>query len=147
MTRPRPASTVTIHLLLSLAGSRALAAGAEPAAAPAGQLAAGYLAQLLGGLVLVILTIVILAWLARRIPGVAGAGRGVIQILAVRGIGTRERLMLVQVGDEQILIGVTATGIRHLHTLGKPVEVAPEAPRSGDFASLLSRFQSGRAGP
>ncbi|MBK1716710.1 flagellar biosynthetic protein FliO [Thiocystis violacea] len=140
--RPALAPWVTTLTFLLLAGPRALAAEAE-SAAPGAPLAAGYLSQLLGGLVLVILAIVILAWFLRRVPGIAGQGQTAIQILAVRAIGTRERLMLVQVGEEQILIGVTATGVRHLHTLGRRVELAAEEPWPGDFASLLKHFKSG----
>ncbi|MBK1721308.1 flagellar biosynthetic protein FliO [Thiocystis violacea] len=124
-----------------------LAAEAQAAASAesSGQLAAGYLAQLLGSLVLVILVILMLAWLLRRLPAVQGQGQGqaLIQILAVRSIGARERLMLVQVGEEQVLIGVAPTGVRTLHRLSTPVEVTAQEPWKGDFASLLGRIRSG----
>ncbi|MBK1653794.1 flagellar biosynthetic protein FliO [Allochromatium vinosum] len=110
-----------------------------PVVAPA----TGYLSQLVGGLVLVLLAIVVLAWFLRRVPGVATPGLGAIRLLAVRSIGVRERLMLVQVGSEQILIAVTATGVTHLHTLAQPIEPPADEPWSGDFASLLERFKRG----
>lgn len=110
------------------------------------QVAAGYLAQLVGGLMLVILTILVLAWVMRRMPGVPSQGQQVIDILAVRVVGTRERLMLVQVGEEQILVGLTPTGMRHLHTLQKNVILAPREQRAGDFASLFNRVRSQGAG-
>jgi flagellar protein FliO/FliZ len=105
--------------------------------------ATGYLSQLVGGLVLVLLAIVVLAWFLRRVPGVATPGLGAIRILAVRAIGTRERLMLVQVGAEQILIAVTTAGVSHLHTLTQPIDPPADEPWTGDFASLLERFKSG----
>jgi len=103
------------------------------------QVAADYLARLIGGLALVIGLILLLAWILRRIPGMPGPGQQVIEVLAVRSVGTRERLMLVQVGDEQILIGLTATGIRHIHTLRKNIVMLPTEPAPVDFASLLRR--------
>jgi flagellar protein FliO/FliZ len=109
------------------------------AARPSGELAAGYLTQLLGGLVLVVLLIFVLAWVLRRLPAVQGPGSGLIQILAVRSIGARERLMLVQVGEEQVLVGVSPAGLRALHRLSHPVTVAPVEQRPADFASLLGR--------
>ena len=105
--------------------------------------ATGYLSQLVGGLVLVLLAIVVLAWFLRRVPGVATPGLGAIRLLAVRSIGVRERLILVQVGSEQILIAVTGTGVTHLHTLARPIEPPADEPWSGDFASLLERFKRG----
>lgn len=105
--------------------------------------ATGYLSQLVGGLVLVLLAIVVLAWFLRRVPGVATPGQGAIRLLAVRSIGARERLMLIQIGAEQILIAVTAAGVTHLHTLAQPIEPPADEPWSGDFASLLERFKRG----
>ncbi|MBK1708120.1 flagellar protein FliO/FliZ [Marichromatium gracile] len=102
---------------------------------------AGYLAQLFGALVLVIAAILGLAWLLRRLPG--GVGRAAdqpISILAVRAIGARDRLLLVQVGEEQLLIAAGATGMRTLHRLRKPVSVAPPENGGGvDFATLLKQ--------
>ncbi|MGQ9659017.1 MAG: flagellar biosynthetic protein FliO [Thermochromatium sp.] len=109
--------------------------------------ATDYLSQLVGGLVLVLLAIVVLAWFLRRVPGMTTPGLGVIRLLAVRAIGARERLMLIQVGSEQILIAVTASGVNHLHTLAQPIEPPVDEPWGGDFAGLLDRFKrSGRPG-
>ena len=118
---------------------------AEPTVQNA-QLAAGYLTQLVGGLVLVILVIIALAWILRRMPGVPGQGAQVIEILAVRSVGARERLLLVQIGEEQILVGLTPMGMRHLHTLRKPVDRPPAEEWPGDFASLFNRVRS-KSGP
>lgn len=133
--RPRLGSPIAWGTLLAPG-----LAWAEPQA-PVAATATGYLSQLVGGLVLVLLAIVVLAWFLRRVPGVATPGLGAIQILAVRSIGARERLMLVQVGSEQILIAVTAVGVSHLHTLAQPIEPPAEEPWTGDFASLLERFK------
>lgn len=108
----------------------------------------------MGGLVLVIFAILVLAWILRRMPGIPGQGQQVIEILAVRVVGARERLLLVQVGEEQILLGMTPAGIRHLHTLRKNLDLSPgqpgmepakrpgKWPEKGDFAGLLQRFGS-----
>ncbi|TCT21246.1 flagellar protein FliO/FliZ [Thiobaca trueperi] len=118
---------------------------AEPSAQNA-QMAAGYLTQLVGGLALVILVIIILAWILRRMPGVPGQGPQVIEILAVRAVGARERLLLVQIGEEQILVGLTPTGMRHLHTLRQPVERPSAEDWPSDFAGLLNRVRA-KTGP
>ncbi|WP_343043897.1 flagellar biosynthetic protein FliO [Marichromatium bheemlicum] len=101
---------------------------------------AGYLAQLLGALVLVIVAILTLAWLLRRLPGGVGRGEQPIAILAVRAVGARDRLLLVQVGEEQLLIASGTNGMRTLHRLRKPVTVAPPENGGGaDFATLLKQ--------
>ena len=99
--------------------------------------AAGYLAQLIGGLVLVIGAIVVLGWVLRRTQGGLNRGSQVIEIVAARSVGARERLVLVQVGDEQVLVGVGPGGMRTLHTMNEPVRApAGETP---DFSSALKR--------
>ncbi|MFO7955081.1 flagellar biosynthetic protein FliO [Thioalkalivibrio sp.] len=99
--------------------------------------AAGYLAQLIGGLVLVIGAIVVLGWVLRRTQGGLNRGSQVIEIVAARSVGARERLVLVQVGDEQVLVGVAPSGMRTLHTMREPA-TAP-AGETPDFSSALKR--------
>jgi len=103
---------------------------------------ASYLTQLIGGLVIIILMILLLAWFLRRIPGLTTTGSSVIEILAVRAISSREQLLLVQIGEEQILIGLTPAGLSHLHTLRTPLIIPISAQSSGQFEQLLKQFRS-----
>lgn len=105
--------------------------------------AAAYLSQLIGGLLIVIVAIVVLAWVLRRTQGSVGHGRQLIDVQSVRSVGARERLMLVRVGDEQVLIAVAPSGIRTLHTMEKPVEV-PAAGEGPDFSGVLKRAVGSR---
>ena len=116
----------------------------QPAASIEALGTGGYLTQLIGGLTLVIALILLLAWLLRRLPGGGPDGRQAIEILSVRAVGARERLLLVQVGDEQLLVGVTPAGMRRLHRLRRPLEIAP--PETPDFGRLLRRAMPGREG-
>ncbi len=45
--------------------------------------------------------------------------------------------MLVQVGDEQILLGLTPGRIEKLHTLARPLDAPAGAPASVSFARRL----------
>ncbi|WP_026278637.1 MULTISPECIES: flagellar biosynthetic protein FliO [unclassified Thioalkalivibrio] len=104
--------------------------------------AAAHLTQMIGGLVIVIIAIVVLGWILRRTQGGLSRGSQAIELVAVRSVGTRERLMLVQVGEEQVLIGVAPSGMRTLHTMREPVAV--EEASTADFSSALRRAVSGR---
>ncbi|MBK1694239.1 flagellar biosynthetic protein FliO [Chromatium weissei] len=104
--------------------------------------AASYLTQLVGGLILVILLILFMAWLLRRLPGTMMQGSQIIEILAVRVIGNRERLLLIQVGEEQLLVGLTPAGLCHLHTLQIPIVVPSIEPQTNDFAKLLNKIRN-----
>lgn len=65
--------------------------------------------------------IFLLAWFLRRlrlVPGARGGNLGVVTALAV---GTKEKLVLVQVGDEQLLIGVTPNNVNLVYKLPTPL--------------------------
>ena len=129
-----------IAAFAALLASQASLAAATPAAAPAaapGSLG-GQLAQMVFGLLLVVGLIFFLAWLLRRMQSTAVKGGQVIEIVGSRAIGPRDRLLLVQVGKEQILIGHTPGSIEALHVLAEPVEV-PENARQAtpEFAQRL----------
>ncbi|WP_318646563.1 flagellar biosynthetic protein FliO [Pseudomonas sp. Pdm06] len=116
---------------------------AEPAAtavvAPAaGSGVAGQLAQLVLGLLLVLGLIFFLAWLLRRVQQAGPTGKGqVIDIVGSRALGPRDRLVLVQVGNEQILLGLSPGTITALHVLKEPVQVPSSEPASPEFAQRL----------
>ncbi|MBF8700178.1 MULTISPECIES: flagellar biosynthetic protein FliO [Pseudomonas] len=129
-----------IAAVAALLASQACLAAATPAATPAtapGSVG-GQLAQMVFGLLLVVGLIFFLAWLLRRMQSTAVKGGQVIEIVGSRAIGPRDRLLLVQVGKEQILIGHTPGSIETLHVLAEPVEV-PENARQAtpEFAQRL----------
>lgn len=100
-----------------------------------------YLTQLAGGLLAVIGAILVLAWVLRRLPGATGVLPDAIEILAVRAVGSRDRLLLVQVGQEQLLIAAGPMGLRTLHRLRDPIKLDERPPQvaegKADFARLL----------
>jgi len=118
-----------------------MAMAAEPtgkAATPmAGNDIAGQLGQLLLGLLLVIGLIFLLAWLLRRVQQLAPRGGQVIKLLATQALGPRDRLVLVQVGNEQILLGLSAGRITPLHVLKEPVHLADAEQATPEFAQRL----------
>ena len=107
----------------------------------AGQVS-GQLLQLVLGLLLVIGLIFLLAWVVRRIQQnipVSGSQQA-ISLLTSQTLGPRDRLLLVQVGKEQILLGLTPGTIVPLHVLQEPIEVSkPEGHLGSAFAQRLAK--------
>ncbi|CAH0132849.1 flagellar biosynthetic protein FliO [Pseudomonas mediterranea] len=116
---------------------------AEPAntvaaASTAGSGMAGQLVQLVLGLLLVLGVIFLLAWLLRRVQQAGPTGKGqVIDIVGSRALGPRDRLVLVQVGNEQILLGLSPGTITALHVLKEPVQVPTTDQATPEFAQRL----------
>ncbi|RON65695.1 flagellar biosynthetic protein FliO [Pseudomonas fluorescens] len=123
----------------------AAATTAAPVAATAPMVnsgVAGQLTQLVFGLLLVLGLIFFLAWLLRRVQQAGPAGKGqVIELIGSRALGPRDRLMLVQVGNEQILLGLSPGTITALHVLKEPVEVPGGSEKATpEFAQHLLKI-------
>lgn len=97
----------------------------------------GQLLQLLLGLGLVVGLIFVLAWLMRRVQRAGPAGNQVIELLGSRALGPRDRLVLIQVGNEQVLLGVSPGRITPLHVMNEPVHVPESQSSTPEFARRL----------
>jgi len=125
------------------AARRALyAVSATPFAAPMQQAApasAGGLLRVILALLVVLAAVLAAAWLARRMRAFSGGGGDAnLQMLAQLPLGTRERAVLVRVGDTQVLIGVAPGSVRTLHVLQRPAQPASAAPASDAHAARPS---------
>lgn len=81
----------------------------------------GMVLQVFFALLLVLLLIGIGAWLLRRMGGLGLHNGGAMQVLSAVSIGQHERVVLMQVGDVQLLLGVAAGQVRTLHVFNEPV--------------------------
>jgi len=100
----------------------------------------GYLIQLILGLVVVIICIVALAWVAKRVNRLQSSTDGCLKVLGGLSMSARERVVLLQVGEQQLLVGVSPGRINTLHVLDKPVPVpgADKTSNVGSFSEKLS---------
>ncbi len=99
---------------------------------------AGSLISLVVSLVLVLLVFFMLAWVMKRLQyGARGAG-GAIRVISDMPLGPKERVVLVEVGGTQLLLGLTPGSVRALHTLETPIaEEKPLSQPSTGFAERL----------
>lgn len=94
-----------------------LAANATETAAPA--VSAGTYVQTGLALSLIVALLIGTAWLAKKISGGKSFGQGGIKIVGGVTLGPRERIVLLEVGDEWIVVGIVPGQIRTLHRLEK----------------------------
>lgn len=109
-------------------------------------MSAGYLGQLVTGLVVVLLCIVVLAWAARKLNRYRFVADDSLKIIGGLSLGAREKIVLMQVGKEQLLIGVAPGRISTLHKLETPLETsrlkADESPEQS-FSNKLKMAMAG----
>jgi len=98
------------------------------------------LTQVSGVLAAIIILILACAWVAKRF-GFASrrSGSQTLNISASCSLGQRERVVIVDVDDARLVLGVTAQQITHLHTLpAKPQQETPDAAEpKPDFRQVL----------
>lgn len=116
---------------------------AKTATATIEPLSSSYLLKLTGGLILVVAAIFILAWLVKKMNLTPQSQTGLIKVVAGLNLGTRERVVLLEVGGEQILVGLCPGRMEKLHTLATPVDtdslVLDSSPTiQSKFAQLLA---------
>ena len=129
--------------------ARAVLAGAAAWVAPAWAapqpLSASNLLQVLLGLILVLALLLAVAWGLRRLtPGRAAAGR-FLRVVGGLMVGPKERLVLVEIHETWLLLGVGGGQVRLLHTLPRPEGIEPAAAVPPPFAALLERALKKRA--
>ena len=129
-------------LSLLLAAGPALADGAQKSLAtgglPAGNLTSAAL-RMIVGLAIVLALLGATAWVSRRFRVGGGLRGGLIEVISGLSLGTRERVVLLRVGDDQVLVGVSPSGMRTLHVLSRtPADPQTQKP-AGEFASFMNR--------
>jgi flagellar protein FliO/FliZ len=116
----------------------------QPSAVPGSPLL-----QVSGALLGIIAFILVVAWLAKRV-GLAGktAGARGLKLSASTSLGPRERVVIVEVEDARLVLGVTASNINVLHKLPPaPVSTEDSAEVPADFQSVMKSLlkRSGRS--
>jgi flagellar protein FliO/FliZ len=113
--------------MAKFAKAQSIAAGALPLIpswAWAASGAASSMLTVLLSLALILGGFVALAWFARRyLPGMRA--QGAVKVVGTTPVGTRERVVVVEVDHTWLLLGVGGGNVRLLHTLPKPVDSNP----------------------
>jgi len=117
-------------------------------AAEAGQqisdpLSTAGLGQVITGLLLVIIVIFVITWVIRRVPGLQRVGQGTIRIIDSMHVSPRERILLIEIDEQQLLLGVTGQNISTLYVLPEPVS---KVPSQSEVANRLVNLFSSKAG-
>lgn len=84
------------------------------------------------------------AWLARKVSGGKGFGQGGMRIIGGVALGPRERIVLIEVGENWLVIGIVPGQIRTLHRMPKgempqSLSIGPEATFSQWLKSVSER--------
>ncbi|UUM29836.1 flagellar biosynthetic protein FliO [Vibrio japonicus] len=110
------------------------------AAAPGSQLD---WATTFGSLLFVVAFILFLAWLLKRMRFPSLVNQQGLSVVRQIPVGTKERIMIVQAGEEQFLVGVTSQSIQLISKLDKPLsqeELNKSSLSQSPFANQLTQL-------
>lgn len=115
--------------------------------------ATGSLLQTILALVLVLGVLLGLAWFLKRY-GPRGMGASAnVKLVGALNIGGRERIMVVEVGDQWIVVGASPGRVNALATMprqdgahaeGTQASLAPHVPSAGSFGDWLKKTLDNR---
>jgi flagellar protein FliO/FliZ len=109
--------------------------------------AASSLLQVFVGLVAVLLLIAAAAWVAKRLGVTQVGGSGLLRVISSASVGTRERVVVVEVGESWLVVGVAPGSVNALMTLPKSDIPTPAASAlNTSFASRLQHLVEKRRG-
>jgi flagellar protein FliO/FliZ len=131
-----------IHARRALSGALAVGACGPALAAqnaPGPGLESGQILHLVLVFVGILVAIGVLAWLARQLLRLQPGAPGLVRVLGGVSIGARDRVVVLQVGDAQLVVGVSPGRLQTLHVLDRPLAPPADEPASAGFASQLAR--------
>jgi flagellar protein FliO/FliZ len=164
---PAPAATLAkpapapVDRAPAAADADATAAPAPPASAPAAAAAvapaaptalyvpppvgssAGNLLQTILALCFVLALLGALAWFLKRYGPRQAGGSAQLRLVGALSLGGRERIIVVEVGDQWIVVGASPGRVNALATLPRqesaPAQLSPHQPSAPNFAEWLKQ--------
>jgi flagellar protein FliO/FliZ len=104
--------------------------------------------QILLGLAAVLTLMAVAAWLFKKIGPVNTGNQLPVKVIGGVSVGNRERIMVVEVADQWIVVGITAQQINTLSTMPKQeklVETSSTLLKENQFSSWLKRTMDKRS--
>ena len=111
-----PTLALTLALLLTAPAVMAQAADAPAAMGSPSNDLTGSLMQMLFGLAVVIALLLACLWVIRRLATPRGSAAA-IKVLGAAAVGPRERVVLVRLGEQVLVLGVAPGSVTKLHEM------------------------------
>ncbi|WP_278399128.1 flagellar biosynthetic protein FliO [Hafnia paralvei] len=88
----------------------------------------------------ILLLILIIGWLVKRLGFVPKNSRNnLLNVRASCSLGARERVVVVEVDNQCLVLGVTSQNITHLHTFTAPPPEAEPVAKKQDFSQIFKQ--------
>lgn len=85
-----------------------------------------------------------MAWLLRKVSVLPGQHKK-LKVVAALSLGQKERAVLIQIGEEQMLLGVSQNQVTLLKSFETPVITTDDLVVESAFAKKLNQYLSKRS--
>lgn len=114
-------------------------------------MSSGSILQVIFSLLLVLAAVVLVAWILKRINLPQNAAGNLIKVQAAVAVGQRERIVLVEINDTWLVVGVAPGQVRTLHSMPKAelpaTQVSMATSTNGKFQAWLKQMMEKRNAP
>ncbi|MEM1261498.1 MAG: flagellar biosynthetic protein FliO [Pseudomonadota bacterium] len=97
-----------------------------------------------GNLLVLLALIVVAAWFVRRTSAGKGGNSSLIRVLAAQSLGARDRLLIVDVAGQQLVVAQTPQGLTTLHAPTEPLLTETPNAATVTFAERLAGALRGK---
>ncbi|HJP99442.1 MAG TPA: flagellar biosynthetic protein FliO [Rhodanobacteraceae bacterium] len=108
----------------------------------------GELLRVVLSLIAVVVMILAVGWLTRRMQARVRPGGQRVRCLETLAVGVKEKVLLLEVGERQLLVGASPAGLRTLMVLDE--RLPPPKPQAGipvtagNFRDILAQWRKPR---
>ena len=99
---------------------------------PAAALSSGSVLQVVLSLLLVLAAVFVVGWILKRINLPQQGAGNALKVISGVAVGQRERIVLVEVNDTWLVVGVAPGQVNALHTMPKGVLPSASSTTTGD---------------
>lgn len=78
-----------------------------------------------------------ISWFVKRFSQGTFSANAHIKVLSAMPLGARERIVLIDAGGQQLLLGITSTSINTLHVFETPIAIDSKVDNQSDFSRKL----------
>lgn len=118
---------------------------------PAPAVTSGSILQVLFSLLLVLAAVVLVAWILKRINLPQQGAGSLLKVVGGVAVGQRERIVLLEVNDTWLVVGVAPGQVNALHSMPKAALAVPQADSQpvadGKFQGWLKQMIEKRNAP
>lgn len=88
-----------------------------------------------------------ISWFVKRFSQGTFSANAHIKVLSTMPLGTRERIVLIDAGGQQLLLGITSTNINTLHVFETPIAIDNKVDPQSDFSRKLMSILQQKSPP